>query len=109
MKPLSSNLDTTAKKSSDIPTGMAAALVAHGALAEPALLSADFSEELFDIFCKVRSFLVGLRRRSLKPGLLRNIEALATESSKSRQRLAIAHKQLVSRRKEMSHRLAKAS
>ena len=56
-----------------------------------------------------RPFLVDLRRRSHKPGLLRNIEELATGSRKSRQRLAIAHKQFVSSRKEMSQRLAKAS
>jgi hypothetical protein len=89
--------------------GMAAALVAQGTLGEPALLSADFSEELFEVFCKVRPFLADLRRRSSKPGLLRNIEELATGNRKSRQRLAIAYKQFVSRRREMSHRLAKAS
>jgi hypothetical protein len=87
--------------------GMAAALVAQGTLGEPALLSSEFSEELFEVFCKVRPFLVDLRRRSRKPGLLRNIEELATGSRKSRQRLAIAHKQFVSRRKEVSQRWPK--
>jgi hypothetical protein len=42
-------------------------------------------------------------------GLLRKIEGLVTGSKKSRQRLATVHKPFVSRRKEMSHRLAKAS
>jgi len=89
--------------------GMAAALVAQGTLGEHALLSADFSEGLFEVFCKLRPFLADLRKRTRKPGLLRNIEGLVTGSKRSRQRLAIVHKQFVLRRKEMSHRLAKAS
>lgn len=88
---------------------MAAALVAQGTLGERALLSAGFADELFEVFCKVQPFLVDLRRRSRKPGLLRNIEELATRSKRSRQRLASTHKRLVSFRKEMSQRLAKAS
>jgi hypothetical protein len=54
--------------------GMAAALVAQGTLGEHALLSADFSEGLFEVFCKLRPFLADLRRRTRKPGLLRNIQ-----------------------------------
>jgi hypothetical protein len=89
--------------------GMAAALVAQGTLGERALLSADFADELFEVFCKVQPFVADLRRRSRKPGLLRNIEALITRSKRSRQRLASIQKRLISFRKEMSQRLAKAS
>jgi hypothetical protein len=88
---------------------MAAALVAQGTLGEHALLSADFSEELFEVFCKLRPFLADLRRRTRKPSLLCNIEGLVTGSRKSRQRLAVVHKWFVSCPKHTSHRLAKAS
>ncbi len=89
--------------------GMAAALVAQGTLGEQALLGADFSNELFEVFCKVQPFLEELRRRAHKPGLLRNIEALAMGSTKNCRRVAAVLKRSASSRKEMSRRLAKAS
>ena len=89
--------------------GMAAALVAQGTLGEQALLAADFSDELFGVFCKVCPFLEDLRRRARNPGLLRNIEGLATGSKKARRRVAAALKRSAASHKVESHRLAKAS
>jgi hypothetical protein len=52
--------------------GMAAALVLNGTLSEQVFLDAAFSDEMFEVFCKVQPFLKALRKRARKPGLSLN-------------------------------------
>ena len=68
--------------------GMAAALVLNGTLSEQVFLNAGFSDEMFEVFCKVQPFLKAIRKRGRKPGLLLNIERFLNGSKHARQRLA---------------------
>ena len=67
--------------------GMAASLVLSGTLSERAFLDAGFTDEMFEMFCKVQPFLPELRRRMRKPRLLQDVEEVITKSKRGRQRL----------------------
>ena len=88
--------------------GMAAALVLNGTLSEQAVLDAAFSDEMFEVFCKVQPILKMLRKSTRKPGLLQNIERFINGSKQARQRLAMMLKRSVICRKDTSERLARA-
>lgn len=67
--------------------GMAAALVLHGTLSESTFLQPAFSREMFVVYAKVQPFLRELRRRTMNPNLMRNIETVILESDTARERL----------------------
>jgi hypothetical protein len=79
--------------------GMAASFVLHDTLSEKVFLDASFSTEMFFIFAKVRPFLKELRRKTLNPELMRNIEKVITASKTGRARLKQIAKRVERRRK----------
>lgn len=78
--------------------GMAASFVLHHTLSERAFLEPTFSGEMFVVFAKVRPFLKVLRKKTLTPDLMRNIEKVIMGSKASRERLKQVTKR-VARRK----------
>ena len=89
--------------------GMAASLVLSGTLSERAFLDAGFTDEIFEMFCKVQPFLPELRRRMRKPRLLQDVEEVITKSKRGRQRLeALTMKRSVICRKDQAERQARA-
>jgi hypothetical protein len=80
--------------------GMAASFVLHDTLSEKAFLDASFSTEMFFIFAKVQPFLRELRRETLNPELMRNIEGVILRSKTGRARLKQIAKR-VARRKNL--------
>jgi hypothetical protein len=89
--------------------GMAASLVLNGTLSERAFLDAEFTDEMFEMFCKVQPFLPELRRRIRKPSLLRDVEEVITKSKRGRQRLeTLMMKRSVNCRKDPAERIARA-
>ena len=79
--------------------GMAASFVLHDTLSEKAFLDASFSTEMFFIFAKVQPFLRELRRETLNPELMRNIEGVILRSKTGRARLRQVIKRVQRRRK----------
>ena len=82
--------------------GMAASFVLHGTLSESTFLEPTFSGEMFVVYAKVQPFLGQLRKKTLNPDLMRNIEKviLGSEAGRERlkevsQRVAHHHKMLV--------------
>jgi hypothetical protein len=78
--------------------GMAASFVLNHTLSERAFLEPTFSGEMFVVFAKVRPFLKVLRKKTLTPDLMRNIEKVIMGSKASRERLKQVTKR-VARRK----------
>jgi hypothetical protein len=87
--------------------GMAASFVLHDTLSEKVFLDASFSTEMFFIFAKVRPFLKELRRRTLNPELMRNIEKVIMGSRTGRARLKQIAKRVERRRKLARNRTKK--
>jgi hypothetical protein len=88
--------------------GMAASLVLSGTLSERAFLDAGFTDEMFEMFCKVQPFLPELRRRMRKPRLLQDVEEVITKSKRGRQRLeTLTMKRSVICRKDQVERQAR--
>jgi hypothetical protein len=79
--------------------GMAASFVLHGTLSEKVFLDASFSTEMFLIFAKVQPFLKELRRKTLNPELMGNIEKVIMKSKTGRARLKQVSKRVERRRK----------
>lgn len=79
--------------------GMAASFVLHGTLSEKVFLDASFSTEMFFIFAKVQPFLKELRRKTLNPDLMGNIEKVITKSKTGRMRLKQVSKRVERRKK----------
>ncbi len=79
--------------------GMAASFVLHGTLSEKVFLDASFSTEMFFIFAKVQPFLKELRRKTLNPDLMGNIEKVIVKSKTGRVRLKQVAKRVQRRRK----------
>lgn len=89
--------------------GMAASLVLSGTLSERAFLDAEFTDEMFEMFCKVQPFLPELRRRLRKPRLLQDVEEVITKSKRGRHRLdTLMMKRSVVCRKDLAERVARA-
>ena len=89
--------------------GMAASLVLSGTLSERAFLDAGFTDEMFEMFCKVQPFLLELRWRMRKPRLLQDVEEVITKSKRGRQRLeTLTMKRSVICRKDQAERQARA-
>src|SRR6266849_2223716 len=63
--------------------GMAASFVLHGTVSETVFLDASSSKEMFFIFAKLQPFLKELRRKTLNPDLMANIEKVTKESKTS--------------------------
>jgi hypothetical protein len=82
--------------------GMAASFVIHGTLSEKVFLDGSFSTEMFFIFAKVQPFLKELRRKTLNPDLMGNIEKVIMESKTGRVRLKQVRKRVERRRKLQS-------
>jgi len=66
---------------------MAASFVLHGTLSESTFLEPAFSGEMFMVYAKVQPFLGQLRKRTLNPDLMRNIERVILGSEAGRERL----------------------
>jgi hypothetical protein len=79
--------------------GMAASFVLHGTLSESVFLEPAFSGEMFVIYAKVRPFLKELRKITLNPDLMRNIERVILGSKTGRKRLKQVSKRVERRRK----------
>jgi hypothetical protein len=79
--------------------GMAASFVLHDTLSEKVFLDASFSTEMFFIFAKVQPFLKELRRKTLNPDLMGNIEKVIMKSKTGRMRLKQVSKRVERRRK----------
>jgi hypothetical protein len=77
-------------------------------LSEKVFLDASFSTEMFFIFAKVQPFLKELRRKTLNPDLMGNIEKVVMESKTGRSRLKQVSKP-VERRRELQRTKTKNS
>jgi hypothetical protein len=86
---------------------VATSLVLHGTLSEQAFFDATFTDEMFEIFCKVQPFLKKLRLLARRPRLLLDVEQVITGSKKGRQRLAMIEKRSLICRKDPVERLAR--
>jgi hypothetical protein len=78
---------------------MAASFVLHGTLSESVFLEPAFSGEMFVIYAKVQPFLKELRKITLNPDLMRNIETVILGSKTARERLKQVSKRVERRRK----------
>jgi hypothetical protein len=78
---------------------MAASFVLHGTLSESVFLEPAFSGEMFVIYAKVQPFLKELRKITLNPDLMRNIETVILGSETARERLKQVSKRVERRRK----------
>jgi len=81
--------------------GMAASFVLHGTLSERIFLESSFSGEMLVRYAKVQSFLPELRKRTLNPDLMRNIETVILGSKDGRELLKQVSERVVCRRKIM--------
>jgi hypothetical protein len=86
--------------------GMAASFVLHHTLSESVFLEQTFSGEMFVVFAKVRPFLKELRKKTLTPDLMRNIEKVILGSPGGRKRLKEVAKR-IARRKLLAQTPAK--
>jgi hypothetical protein len=84
-----------------VPTywGMATSFVLDGTLSEKAFLNAEFSQEMFRMFAKVRPFLTRLRKRTGNPDFMANVERFILESKEARKRLRLESQRLTAPRK----------
>ncbi len=84
-----------------VPTywGMATSFVLDGTLSEGALLNAEFSQEMFTMFAKVRPFLKQLRKRTGNPDFMANVERFILKSKEARKRLQLESQRLTAPRK----------
>ena len=84
-----------------VPTywGMATSFVLDGTLSEKAFLNAEFSQEMFRMFAKVRPFLTRLRKRTGNPDFMANVERFILKSKEARKRLRLESQRLTAPRK----------
>jgi hypothetical protein len=87
--------------------GMAASFVLHGTLSETVFLEPSFSGEMFVLFAKVHPFLQELRKETLNPELMSNIEKVIMGSKTGREHLKQVAKRVAARRKTLSRTAAK--
>lgn len=83
-----------------VPTcwGMATSFVLDGTLSEKAFLDAEFSQEMFSMFAKVRPFLTQLRKRTGNPDFMKNVERFILKSKEARKRLRLELQRLTASR-----------
>jgi hypothetical protein len=75
--------------------GMAASFVIDRTLSEKAFLQPKFSDEMFEVFAKVRPFLKQLRERTRNPDFMGNVEKVILSSKMGRERLRAAERRSV--------------
>jgi hypothetical protein len=83
-----------------VPTywGMATSFVLDGTLSEKAFLDAEFSQEMFSMFAKVRPFLTQLRKRTGNRDFMANVERFIQKSKEARERLRLESQRLTAPR-----------
>jgi hypothetical protein len=84
-----------------VPTywGMATSFVLDGTLSEKAFLDAEFSQEMFLMFAKVRPLLAQSRKSTGNPDFMANVERFILKSKEARKRLRLKSQRLTAPRK----------